>query len=166
MHKTLLILAVILFSSLAGAQSPNADANPASACQLHILADDSFELFVNGKSAWVGDDYQKVLHKELSLRRGDVLVVSVTDKQGGPGGSFAAVLLRDNAVIASSKDFRYTVNPAAGFTTSASLQNLRMPDLTPLQKSFGLGPEKQPKQAWSQKSDRKYGVVHFKYVVP
>ena len=46
------------------------------------------------------------------------------------------------------------------------MQNLRVPDLEPLQRSFGLGPDKQPKKGWTQKSDRKYGVVHFKYGIP
>ena len=166
MNKTLLILTALLISVLAHAQSPKDPSASATPCQLHILADDSFELFINGKPAWQASDYQNVLHKEFSLRRGDVVVVSVTDKQGGQGGTFAAVLLRDGALLASSKDFRYTVTAPADFTTNPSLQNLRVPELTPLQKSFGLGPDKQPKRAWTQKSDRKYGVVHFKYVVP
>ena len=166
MNKTLLFLTALLISVLAHAQSPKDPSASATPCQLHILADDSFELFINGQSAWQASDYQNVLHKEFSLRRGDVVVVSVTDKQGGQGGTFAAVLLRDGAVLASSRDFRYTVAAPADFTTNPSLQNLRVPELTPLQKSFGLGPDKQPKRAWTQKSDRKYGVVHFKYVVP
>jgi hypothetical protein len=166
MNKTLLSLTALLVSVLARAQSPNATPTPATPCQFHILADDSFELFINGKPTWQASDYQHVLQKELPLRRGDVVVVTVTDKDGGQGGAFAAVLLRDNALLASSKDFRYTVAAPADFTTSPSLLNLRVPELTPLQRSFGLGPDKQPKRAWTQKSDRKYGVVHFKYVVP
>ena len=166
MNKTIPILAVLLLSFLGRAQSPTDASSPATAQQLHILAADSFELFVNGTPTWQASDYQNVLHKELQLKRGDVLVIAVTDKQGGQGGTFAAVILRDNALLASSKDFRYTVEAAPDFTTSASVQKLRVPDLNPLSLSFGLGPDKQPKRAWTQRSDREYGVVHFKYVVP
>ena len=166
MKQVLLVFAACFASLIAHAQLPKTPSSPAAACECYILADDSFELFINGKLTWHASDYQNVVQKTLSLRRGDVVVVSVTDKQGGLGGMFAAVILRDDAVLASSKDFRYTVEPRPDFTTNRSLLNLRVPDLTPFQKSFGLGPDKQPKQAWSQKSDRQYGLVHFKYVVP
>jgi hypothetical protein len=165
-NKTLLFLTTLLIPAFVHAQAPRSPSTPATTCRVHILADDSFELFINGKLEWKASDYENVIHKELPLRRGDVVVVSVTDKQGGQGGIFAAIILRNNAVLASSKDFRYAVEASSDFSTNPSLQNLRVPDLTPLQKSFGLGPEKQPKRAWTQKSDRKYGVVHFKYVVP
>ena len=166
MTRLLLFLTAWLMSSFAAAQSPGANGVPASACELHILADDEFEVFVNGKSTWKASDYENVLKKPLPLQRGDILVISVTDKQGGLGGMLATVLLRNNAVLASTKDFRYTVNPTADFMTIRSLQGLRSPDFEPLHKSFGLGPEMQPKRAWSQKSDQKYGTVHFKYIVP
>ena len=42
-----------------------------------------------------------------------------------------------------------------------------MPEFKPdLQRSFGLGPNMQPKFAWTQKSDRNFAIVHFKYIVP
>ena len=164
MKKIAALLATsFLFATVQAQTLPTAA--PATDCQFHVWADDSFELFINGKLLWSASEHENVVQKTIPVRRGDVLVFSVTDKQGGPGGRFAALILRDNAVLASSKDFRYTVNPVPGLTTSPSVQNLRMPDLEPLQKSFGLGPERQPKKAWTQKSDRKFGVVHFKHVV-
>jgi hypothetical protein len=166
MKQLLALFFVSLFLATARAQLPITASAPAADCQFYIWADDSFELLINGKKTWQADDYEHVVQKTIPLRPGDVLVVSVTDKQGGPGGGFAAVILRDNAVLVSSKDFHYTVKPAVDFTTSPDMQNLRMPDLQPLNRSFGLGPEKQPKKAWTQKSDRKFGQVHFKYVVP
>ena len=161
MNKPLLLIAAsLLLLAAAHAQTP-----PSLDCEFFVSADDSFELFINGESTWKSGDYQNVVKKTIPLRRGDVVVFTVTDQQGGLGGHFAAVILRDNEVVASSKDFRYTVDPAPGFTTSPSVQKLRAPDLEPLQKSFGLGPEKQPKRAWTQKSDRNFAVVHFKHVV-
>ena len=166
MNKIFTILTPLLLLTSSRAQLPSATPAPATDCQFYIWADDSFELFINGTLTWKADDYEHTVQKTIPLRPGDVVVVSVTDKQGGPGGRFAAVILRANAVLASSKDFRYTVKPQPGFTASPSMENLRMPDLQSCQLSFGLGPEKQPKKAWSQKPDHKYGVVHFKYVVP
>jgi hypothetical protein len=166
MNRILTLFIASLVLATARAQLPTSPLAPATDCQFYIWADDSFELFINGKMTWKADDYEHVVQKSIPLRPGDVVVVSVTDKQGGPGGGFAAVILRDNGVLASSKDFHYTVNPPPDFTTSPNVQNVRLPDMAPLQRSFGLGPEKQPKKAWSQKSDRKFGVVHFKYVVP
>ncbi len=165
MKTFLLAIATALFLAFAHGQTPPG-APPASDCPVYILADDSFELFINGKPEWKESDYQNIVQKTLSLRRGDVVTVTVTDIQGGLGGSFAVLILRGNATLASSKDFRYTVKPPPDFATSPSLQGLRTPDLEPLPKSFGLGAEKQPKKAWTQKSDRKFGEVHFKYVIP
>ena len=165
MNRILTFLTTLLLLTSAKAQTPAATPAPATDCQFHVLADDSFELFINGKLTWKSDDYQNIVQKTIPLRRGDVVVFSVTDKQGGPGGCFAALIVRANAILASSKDFRYSVKPTSDFTTSTSIQNLRMPDLEPLKRSFGLGPDKQPKRAWTQKSDRTFAVAHFKYVV-
>lgn len=162
MKKLFALLVSLFWIGNAFAQSPT----PTPDAEFHIWADDSFEVFVNGTSTWKGDDYTNTLKKTVPLRGGDVVIVTVTDKQGGAGGGFAAILLRGKAVVATTKDFRYSVNPSRDFTTNASTQGLRSPDLEPLQRSFGLGPDLQPKKAWTQKSDREYGVVHFKFVVP
>lgn len=148
----------------AHAQTPPVSAPPID-CDFHVWGDDRFELFINGQLAWSDADWGKILKKTVPLRKGDVVVFTVTDDQGGPEGGFAAVIIRDNVALASSKDFRYTVNPPAGFTTDSSIHNLRVPDLDILKMSFGLGPDKQPKKAWTHTSDRKFGVAHFKYVV-
>lgn len=148
------------------AQSPSPNGRVVGDCQFYVWADDSFEMFINGQPVWDASDYQNVVQKSIPISRGDVLTISVTDKQGGIGGRFAILIINDDKVLASTQDFRYTVNPPPQFTTSASMQNLRVPQFEPSLKSFGLGPDKQPKMAWTQKSDRKFGTVHFKYVVP
>ena len=166
MKKLLLLLASLLVSTISQGQVTAPPPSPAKDCEFHISADDSFELFVNGRPTWKGDDYAHVLKSTIPLHGGDVIVITVVDKQGGPGGHFAGVILRGNNLLATSKDFRYSVEPTPGFATSPNMQNWRSPSLDPLPLSFGLGPERQPKKAWTQKSDRKFGVVHFKFVVP
>lgn len=166
MQKFFLSFVALLVVTIAQGQVTAQPSSPATDCEVYISADDNFELFVNGKPTWKGDDYANVLKTTIPLQGGDVIVVTVTDKQGGPGGHFAGVVLRGNTVLATSKDFRYSVEPAPGFATNTSMQNWRSPSLEPLPLSFGLGPERQPKKAWTQKSDRKFGVVHFKFVVP
>jgi hypothetical protein len=163
LNALVLFFATALCITSALAQSPQSSA---TACQVYVSADDSFELFVNGTSAWKDSQFDKVVNKTILLKRGDVVTVTVTDQQGGQGGHFAAVLLRGESVVASSKDFRYTVDPAADFKTSSNIQGLRAPALETLQLSFGLGAKKQPKKAWTQKSDRNTGMVYFKLVMP
>ncbi len=160
-----LLFATVLCMTSALAQSAK-NLAPAGDCEFYISADDSFELFINGKSTWKASDYDKVVQKKIPLQHGDVVAVTVTDQQGGLGGHFAAVILRNDTVLASSKDFRYTVDPPADFATSPSLQKLRTPAFDVLPLSFGLGAKRQPKKAWSQKSDRNSGMVYFKFVVP
>lgn len=166
MQKHLLAIVALFVVTIAQGQVTAPASAPATDCEFYVSADDSFELFVNGKPAWKGDDYANVLKTILPLKAGDVVVITVVDKQGGAGGHFAGVVLRGNSVIATSKDFRYSVEPDPGFATNTSLQNWRSPSLESLPLSFGLGPERQPKKAWTQKSDRQFGVVHFKFVVP
>ena len=144
MNKILTLFVSLLLLATIRAQLPSATPAPATDCQFHIWADDSFELFINGKLTWKSDDYEHIVQKTIPLRGGDVVAVTVTDKQGGPGGRYAALIIRGNAVLASSKDFRYSVNPTSDFTINPNIQNLRVPDLEPLQRSFGLGPDKQP----------------------
>jgi hypothetical protein len=163
LNALILFFATVLCMTSALAQSTTTSATD---CQVYVSADDSFELFINGKLVWKDSQYDKVIQKPLPLQRGDVVTITVTDQQGGLGGHLAAVILRSDTVLASSKDFRYTVDPATDFKTNPSLQNLRSPALEPLPLSFGLGAKKQPKKAWIQKSDRNAGMVYFKFVVP
>ena len=135
-------------------------------CKVLLHADDKFEFFVNGNSVWSGSDYQKILQKEISLRKGDVIVVRVTDLQGGKGGLFAIVIKYSNKVLLRTRDFRYSVDPPDDFLTSSNLKGTRVSDLGRLALSFGLGRSEQPKKAWTHRSDRMHGVVAFKCIVP
>lgn len=164
MNPTILLFTLVVCVTSLQAQNASSSST-ATDCQFYISADDSFELFINGQLTWKASEYDKVSQKTIPLRQNDVVVISVTDNQGGPGGHFAALLLRKNEVLASSKDFRYTVKPSADFKTNPSIQNLKAPDFVSLELSFGLGPKRQPKKAWTQKSDHNTGTVHFKYVV-
>ena len=134
-------------------------------CQVYLYCDDEGELFINGVSALKATDYQRTFEAKLSLKRGDIITASVTDKQGGPGGFWAILILKNNVPLAASKDFRYTTAPNPDWRTNPSMDGFRQPQLSPLKK-FALGNAKNSQRGWSQPSDRHFATLHFKYVVP
>ena len=172
MKTLLLLILVAVLPCITIAQAPSTpqplvptNAQQPVECQVYLYCDDLGELFINGVSALKATDYERVFDAKLPLKRGDIITASVTDKQGGPGGFWAILILKNNIPLAASKDFRYTTAPKPDWRTNSSLDGFRQPQLSPL-KNFALGTAKNPQRAWSQPSDRHFATLHFKYVIP
>ena len=162
--KRILLLTALLLVTTMGIHAQTA--NTATKYKVFLNADDKFEFFVNGNMIWSGGGWRNIHQKEILLKKGDIIVVRVTDFDGGPKGMFAIIIKSlSNKTLLKTKDFRYSVNPPANFSTSPDLKETRTPDLDRLSLSFGLGKLDQPKKAWTHRSDRMHGVVYFKCIV-
>lgn len=149
----------------ASIMSPQLLAAELGMCHVFMLCDDEGELFVNGKSVLKANDYQRTFTAQVVIQSGDVLAATVTDKQGGSGGFWSILILRDDKTLVASKDFSYNVAPNPDWKTDVAMKGFKKPRLS-LLKDRAMGNVKKPDKAWSQEVDRTYGTLNFKCVVP
>ena len=160
------ILSLAIFATIACIASAQVPATEKLIdCQIYLYCDDEGELFVNGLPVIKATDYQRVFESKVPLKRGDIITATVKDKQGGPGGFWAILVLKNNAPLAASKDFEYTTAPNPDWRTNPALTGFKKPRLSRLD-NFALGNAKNPQRAWSQQADRNFETLHFKFVVP
>ena len=138
----------------------------AAKCSVHVLADDRFEMFVNGKSVWKAASWDKAVSQEIMIKPEDVVVFAVTDDQGGKGGALSVDIVRGFAMIATTRNFLYTPDQSPELLSMKKVGGLKAPVFSPLPKarSFGLGKEKEPDKAWSKKVDQDHATIYFRWV--
>ena len=132
--------------------------------QAHVYCDDVGELFVNGSSVLKMDNWTKPFEVPLKIAKGDVITALVKDAQGGPGGAFSILVLRDDKVFLDVKDFRYATNPKPDWQTNPSMAGFRWPEFSPLT-TISLGNAKNLQKAWTEPRDQRFGTIYFKTVV-
>ncbi|WP_367871783.1 hypothetical protein [Luteolibacter sp. Populi] len=162
MKAWLLVLATVFFPWLAlKAQEPDA-----AKCTVHVLADDRFEMFVNGKPVWKAASWDKAVSQDVMIQAGDVVVFAVTDDQGGKGGALSVVIVRGFAVAATTRNFLYTPVQSPELLSAKKVNGLKAPEFSPLPKirSFGLGKEREPAKAWSKNVDQDHATIYFRWV--
>ncbi len=153
-----LFLFVFLFCHLTLAEET------ASQYHAHVYCDDVGELFVNGNLVLKMDNWTKPFEAALKLKKGDVITAIVKDAQGGPGGAFSILVLRDNKNFLDVKDFRYATDPKPGWQTNPSMAGFRRPEFSPLT-TISLANVKNLQKAWTEPKDRRFGTVYFKTIV-
>jgi hypothetical protein len=132
---------------------------------IYAVADDEFQLFINGTKILSARDRFNAQSTKFALARGDVITAIVKDDQGGQSGVFGLVIFKGNRDVISTAQFKYTAKePAKDWATSKSMDGFRTPKI--FVGKVGMGSERSPRFAWSQKPDQVYGIVYFKYVVP
>jgi len=132
--------------------------------QAHVYCDDVGELFVNGNSVLRMDNWTKPFEVALEIKKGDVITAIVKDAQGGPGGAFSILVLRDDKNFIDIKDFRYATDPKPDWQTNPSMAGFRWPEFSPLT-TISMGNAKNLQKAWTDPKDRRFGTIYFKTIV-
>lgn len=98
--------------------------------EIFICCDNSFDLYVNGRSVGSGWGYETLRRYEVKLTPGDVIVVRGRDEDGGRrAGLFCTVIMRD-LTLPSGKDWRYSLKQTGNWTTAGPAANDRPVSLT------------------------------------
>lgn len=176
LSRKLVVLQIILATSLslsAFAQAPLAPPKlpgkameEATECQIYMYCDDMGELYVNGTSILRSADWTTSHAVKHPLKKGDVITANVTDKQGGPGGRFAIVILKNEVPIVTAKNFRYATEGKGDWQTNPAIIGFKKPNLTPLTSMALPGGVKNVQSAWAEKKDGNIATIYFKCVVP
>ena len=133
-------------------------------CKVYLFCDDTGELFVNGRLILKATNWTKPFETDLDLKRGDIITVTVTDAQGGPGGAFSILVMRESKTFLDVKDFRYAVKTDPDWKETPSMSDFRRPDFFPLT-TISMGNAKNLQKAWTTPKDRRFGTIYFKSVV-
>jgi len=132
--------------------------------KVYLFCDDIGELFVNGRSALRDTNWTRPFEKDVELKKGYVVAVTVTDAQGGPGGTFSILIMKGDKTFLDVKDFRYAVRTDPDWKESPSMSDFRRPEFSPLT-TISMANVKNLQKAWTAPKDRRFGTIYFKSVV-
>ena len=157
------ILPVMLFlTSMLQAQNKKEPA--VQEFTLFMFADDWATVRVNGNEVLFAA-FPETKNTKVNLRKGDIITISVEDRQGGKGGALRAYLFQGNSAVVTSADFRYQEAPDRSWMTTPSMFGFKSPQVKKIGNAV-LENVKNVEEVWAQPQDQKFARLFFKYVMP